>query len=215
MPERGSSAEQPSDVEVDVIRSFGWSVMEVEETLYQRFLNISVNRSLVSRDEFRSILRDMEASGFISPIRLRGAKGYKMLIAEINMGRTTKPRVPLDEIRLAVGSQKAKPLIEKSRPTKINRELLDMCETMGKAIQVELENWMLRETGRISKGLVHEHMKNMCHALSESEDDLFDYVHEQTPGILAEVGEILRAHGSDFLLLSLRLTETGVRKYSF
>ncbi|TFG26798.1 hypothetical protein EU528_13795 [Candidatus Thorarchaeota archaeon] len=215
MPERGSGAEQPSDVEVDVIRAFGWSVMEIEETLYQRFLNISANRSLVSRDEFRSILREMEASGFIAPIRLRGVKGYKMLVAEINMGRVTKPRVPLDEMRLAVGSQRAKPLIEKSRPTKINKELLDMCEIIGKEIQVELENWMLRDKGRISKGLVHEHMKNMCQALSESEEDLFEYVHEQTPGIIAEVGEILRAYGSDFLLLSLRLTESHVKKYSF
>ena len=59
-------------------------------------------------------------------------------------------------------------------------------ETIGKAIQAELENWMLREKGRISKGLVHEHMKNMCHALRKSEDDLFDYVHEQVPEILVD-----------------------------
>ncbi len=215
MPERGSKVQPPSDVELDIIRSFGWSVMEVEETLYQRFLNISANRSLFTRDEFRSLLREMEASGFISPIRLRGVKGYKMLVAEINMERSTKPRVPLDEIRLAVGSQKAKPLIEKSRPTKINREILEMCETIGKAIQSELENWMLRETGRISKGLVHEHMKNMCHALRKSEDDLFDYVHEQVPEILVEVGQILQTQGSDLLLLSLRLTESSIKKYSF
>jgi hypothetical protein len=215
LPDRGSRADSPSDIEVDVIRSFGWSLVEDEETLYQRFLNISMNRSLVPRDEFRSILRSMEASGFIAPVRLRGIRAYKTLVAEINMGRTAKPNVPLDEIRLAVGSQRAKPLIEKSRPTKVNRDMLELCETMGKEIQAELENWMLRETGRISKGLVHEHVQNMCSALRVSEEALFEYVHEQTPGILLEVGQILQSYGADLLLLTLRLTESSVKKYSF
>ena len=215
MPERGSKADVPTGIELDVMRSFGWSLIEAEETLFQRFLNVSATSSLVSRDNFRSILRNMEAKGFVAPIRIQGVKGYKKLIAEINMGRTMHPRDPLDEMRLVQGSQKAKFLIEKSRPVKVNRHLLEMCETVGKEIQTVLENWMLRENGRISKGLIHEHMKNMCHALRESEEDLFDYVHDEVPGILVEVGQILQSYGADFLLLSLRLTESSIRKYSF
>jgi hypothetical protein len=90
-----------------------------------------------------------------------------------------------------------------------------MSENVGKAIQATLENWMLRETGRISKGAVHEHMKNMCSALNKSEEDLFEYVRSQTPGILIEVSQILRSRGSEFLLLSLRLAESNMRKYSY
>ena len=52
-------------------------------------------------------------------------------------------------------------------------------------------------------------------ALRKSEDDLFDYVHEQVPEILVEVGQILQTQGSDLLLLSLRLTESSIKKYSF
>lgn len=215
LPERGSREVTPNDVELDVIRSFGWSIVEIEETLYQRFLHLSAKRSLVTLDVFKSFLRDMEAKGFISPIHLHGLKGYKILVAEINMGRATQPKVPLDEIRLVMGSKKAKPEIAKIRPAKVDRELLDQSETIGKAIQTELERWMLRETGRISKGLVHEHMKNMCHALKDSEEALFEYVRTQTPGILIEVGQILRSRGPDFLLLCLRLTESSIRKYSF
>ena len=215
MPERGSKEEPPSDVELDIIRSFGWSLMEVEETLYQRFLHLSAQRSLVSRVKFRKYLIEMESKGYLSPVHLQGLRGYKKLLAERD-GRSLSPTAPLDEIRLALGSKKARPRFHKKKPPAIvTRDLLQMSETIGKAIQTELESWMLRETGRISKGLVHEHMKNMCHALDESEEALFEYIRTQTPGILIEVGQILKSRGPDFLLLSLRLTESSIRKYSF
>ena len=149
-------------------------------------------------------------------MHIQGLKGYKKLLAEKDVGKVLSPRVPLDEIRLALASKKAKPRYYKSKtPAVVTRDIFKMSETVGNAIQAELENWMLRETGRISKGLVHEHMKNMCHALSESEEDLFEYIRTQTPGILIEVGQILRSKGPDFLLLCLRLSESNVRKYSF
>ena len=215
MPERGSNSEPPNDVELDVIRSFGWSIMEAEETLYQRFLHLSANRSLFTRDTFRAVLRNMESKGFISPIHLSGIKGYQKLMVESDATKSLQPRDPLDEIRLVVGSKKALPQIAREKPTKITGDLLQKSETIGKAIQTELESWMLRETGRISKGLVHEHMKNMCHALNESEESLFEYIRNQTPGILIEVGQILRSSGPDFLLLCLRLAESNIKKYSF
>ena len=215
MPVRGSKTEPPSDIELDIIRSFGWSIMEVEETLYQRFLHLSAKRSLVERDTFKAHLRDMEAKGYISPVHLHGLKGYKRLLAEVEDGKSTRPQVPLDEIHLALGSKKARSKIRSAQPSKVSNAVLEASETIGKAIQRELESWMLRETGRISKGLVHEHMKNMCHALKQSEDALFEYVSTYTPGILIEVGQILRSRGPDFLLLCLRLSEVRVRKYSF
>ncbi|MBA7587609.1 hypothetical protein ES708_29640 [subsurface metagenome] len=157
----------------------------------------------------------MESKGYLSPVHLQGLRGYKKLLAERD-GRSLSPTAPLDEIRLALGSKKAKPRFHKRRtPAKVTRDLFLMSETIGKAIQTELESWMLRETGRISKGLVHEHMKNMCKALEESEESLFEYIRTQTPGILIEVGQILKSRGPEFLLLSLRLTESNVRKYSF
>jgi hypothetical protein len=216
LPKRGIKEEPPNAIELDIIRSFGWSVVELEETLYERFLHLSSARSLITRDIFKSHLREMESKGYISPIHLHGLKGYKRLLADKELGKSLHPNVPLDEMRLAVGSMKAKPEIRKQMgPPKVTQDVFSMSENVGKAIQATLENWMLRETGRISKGAVHEHMKNMCSALNKSEEDLFEYVRSQTPGILIEVSQILRSRGSEFLLLSLRLAESNMRKYSY
>jgi hypothetical protein len=216
LPKRGIKEELPNAIELDIIRSFGWSVVELEETLYERFLHLSSGRSLITRDLFKSHLREMESKGYISPVHLHGLKGYKRLLADKELGKTLRPDVPLDEIRLALGSMKAKPEIRKQiGPPKVTQDVFSMSENVGKEIQAALENWMLRETGRISKGAVHEHMKNMCLALGKSEEDLFEYIRSQTPGILIEVGQILRARGSEFLLLSLRLAESNMRKYSY
>lgn len=215
LPERGSQEEPPSEIESDIIRSFGWAIVELEETLYQRFLHLSARRSIMTPEAFRLHLKEMEAKGWISPIHLHGLRGYRKLLAEKTLGESLQPKVPLDEIRLALGSKKALPKTQLNESTKISRDLLDNSETVSRAIQATLEAWMLRETGRISKGQVHEHMKNMCYALNNSEEDLFEYIRTQTPGILIEVGQILRSRGSDFLLLCLRLSELNVRKYSY
>ena len=53
----------------------------------------------------------------------------------------------------------------------------------------------------------------MMAALQVSEEELFEYVRIELPGLLAELGKILRTYGSDFLLLTLRLNEYRVRKY--
>ncbi len=214
MPDRGRQ-ESLNAIESDIIKSFGWAIMELEETLYQRFLHLSARRSLMSREDFRTHLRGMEAKGWISPIHLHGFKGYKKLIGEETAGKSLEPKFPIDEIHLALGSKKALPKTKLSAATRISHELMDDSETIGKAIQVSLEALMLRETGQIRKGLVHQHMKNMLHALNDSEDTLFEYIRTQIPGILIEVGQILKYRGPEFLLLCLRLSEASIRKYSY
>ena len=72
---------------------------------------------------------------------------------------------------------------------------------------------MLKDTGRVSKKAVHAYVANMLEALRESEEALFEYVRTELPDLLAEIGLILRTYGQDFLLLTLRVTESEVRKY--
>ena len=55
----------------------------------------------------------------------------------------------------------------------------------------------------------------MMSALQESEEELFEYVRIEVPGLLADLGQVLRSYGPDFLLLTLRVTEYNVRKYKF
>jgi hypothetical protein len=58
-------------------------------------------------------------------------------------------------------------------------------------------------------------MANMMAALQESEEELFEYVRIEIPGLLADLGQVLQIYGSDFLLLTLRVSEHRVRKYKF
>lgn len=169
----------------------------------------------MTHETFRSLLRRMEAKGYVSSLDLHGSRAFKKLLAE-SLGREkTRPMAPLDEMRLALGSLKAKPRKAKRGPTKITSELVEKSEIIGQDIQGALERWMLRESGRISKAAVHLHMANMRDALAESEEALFEYVRTELSGILAEVGSLLRSVGPHTLLLSLRLTEMRVRKYRY
>ncbi|MFW9808987.1 MAG: hypothetical protein ACFFE6_06360 [Candidatus Thorarchaeota archaeon] len=215
LPESGGETEGPTLLELDIMRSFGWAVVETEESLYQRYLNLSAARSLMPSTVFKTHLREMEAKGFVSSLNLHGKKAYRRLLIGKEVGAEIHPQVPLDEMRLALGSLKAKPKFGKKIRTKVTPDVVEDSDIVGKEIQTALENWMLRDSGRISKGAVHAHIANMMNALQESEEELFEYVRIEIPGLLADLGELLRTYGPDFLLLTLRVTEHKVRKYKF
>ena len=215
MPESGSETDGPNPLELDIMRSFGWAVVETEDALYQRYLHLSAARSLMPKVIFRSQLRNMEAKGYVSTLRLHGKKAYRRLLIGKDIGKELHPQVPLDEMRLALGSLKAKPKFGKKIRSKVTTDVVEDSDIIGQEIQRALESWMLRDSGRISKGAVHAHVANMMAALHESEEELFEYVRIELPGLLVEIGQILRTYGTDFLLLTLRLTEHRVRKYKF
>ncbi len=215
MPESGVETEGPTPFELDIMRSFGWAVVETEKALYQRYLNLSAARSLISSKVFRTHLRDMEAKGYVSSLKLHGTKAYRRLLVGKDIGEEIHPQVPLDEMRLALGSLKAKPKFGKKIRSRVTLEVVEDTDVVGKEIQSALENWMLRDSGRISKGAVHAHMANMMVALQESEEELFEYIRIEIPGLLADLGQVLQIYGSDFLLLTLRVSEHRVRKYKF
>ena len=215
MPESGGETDGPTPLELDIMRSFGWAVVETEEALYQRYLHLSAARSLLPKDTFQSFLRKMEAKGYVAPLKLHGKKAYRRLLIGKDIGKELHPQVPLDEMRLALGSLKAKPEFGKKIRTRVTSDVVEDSDIIGQELQRALENWMLRDSGKISKGAVHAHIANMMTALQDSEEELFEYVRIELPGLLAEIGSILRNYGSDFLLLTLRLTEHKVRKYKF
>lgn len=215
MPERGGKTEGPTLLELDIMRSFGWAVVETEAALYQRYLHLSASRSLMPDKVFKTHLREMEAKGFVASLRLHGKKAYRRLLIGKDVGAEIHPKIPLDEMRLALGSLKAKPRFGKKIRSRMTPEVVEDSDIVGQEIQRALENWMLRDSGRISKGAVHAHVANMMAALQESEEELFEYIRIEIPGLLADLGQVLRSYGPDFLLLTLRVTEHRVRKYKF
>ncbi len=215
MPESGGETDGPTPLELDIMRSFGWAVVETEDALYQRYLNLSAARSLMPNKVFKTHLREMEAKGFVSSLKLHGKKAYRRLLVGKEVGHEIHPQIPLDEMRLALGSLKASPEFGKKIRSRVTSEVIEDSDIVGAEIQSALENWMLRDSGRISKGAVHAHIANMMTALQESEEELFEYVRIEVPGLLADLGQVLRIYGPDFLLLTLRVTENKVRKYKF
>ncbi|MHA2025555.1 MAG: hypothetical protein ACW98U_06600 [Candidatus Thorarchaeota archaeon] len=215
MPKRGGETAGPNPLELDIMRSFGWAVVETEEALYQRYLHLSAARSLMPDRVFKTHLRQMEAKGFVSSLRLHGKKAYRRLLIGKDVGAEIHPKIPLDEMRLALGSLKAKPKFGKKIRSRMTTDVVDDSSIVGEEIQKAIENWMLRDAGRISKGAMHAHIENMMAALQESEEELFEYVRIEIPGLLTDLGQVLRTYGPDFLLLTLRVTEHRVRKYKF
>lgn len=97
-----------SKIDSDIIRSFGWALVELERTLYERYLVLSPNHSLTTIDVFRSHLKKMERKGILSSLTLHGQKAYqreKGIEATISK---SLPKNPLDEMHLVIGSLKAK-----------------------------------------------------------------------------------------------------------
>ena len=215
MPESEGKTEGPTPFELDIMRSFGWAVVETEKALYQRYLNLSAARSLMPTKVFRTHLREMEAKGFVSSMKLHGKNAYRRLLIGKDVGKEIHPQVPLDEMRLALGSLKAKPKFGKKIRSRVTSEVVEDTDVVGQEIQSALENWMLRDSGRISKGAVHAHVANMMAALQESKEELFEYVRIEIPGLLTDLGQVLQLYGPDFLLLTLRVTEHSIRKYKF
>jgi len=212
---RRGETDSPTPLELDIMRSFGWAIVETEDALYQRYLHLSAVRSLMPEDAFHSFLRKMEAKGYVSPLTLHGKRAYRRLLIGKDIGEELHPQIPLDEMRLALGSLKTKPEFGKKIRSKVTTEVIEDSNIISQEIQRALESWMLRDSGKISKGAVHAHVANMMAALQHSQEELFEYVRIELPGLLAEIGQILRTYGPDFLLLTLRITEQDVRKYKF
>ena len=215
MPESGGMKDGPTPLELDIMRSFGWAIVELEDALYQRYIRISAARSLMPEATFKANLRIMEAKGYVSSMSLHGRPAYRRLLVGEDIGKELHPKVPLDEIRLALGSLKTKHRFSKKHRSRVTSEVVRDSDIVSSEIQRALENWMLSDSEKISKGAVHAHIANMMTSLQKSEDALFEYVRIELPGLLAEIGLILRTYGADFLLLTLRLTEHRIRKYSF
>ncbi|UCE09774.1 MAG: hypothetical protein JSW61_12495 [Candidatus Thorarchaeota archaeon] len=209
--ETGVQDGHPSPIELDIIRSFGWSVIEFEATLYHKFLHLSAGRSLIAEEDFRRILREMEAKGFVASTELHGKRALRRLLIEEELEESLKPQVPLDEIRLALGQLEAKKKEASDGPPRVSGNLVTGARVIGKDLLESLEESLLQgkpadDSDRVT---VQSHIGNMRRALCDSEEALLEYVEIHVPGLLHHVKQLLKARGSEFILLSLRLVEAN------
>ena len=200
------SARNPSPTELDIIRSFGWAVVEFEETLFERYIHLSARSSLITFNDFRNQLRDMESKGYVASKRIHGKRSFKRLLV-------AEPKVPLEEMRLVVGSLKAKLKHDKLDSLRVSEKLVSQSQIACRDLLGALQRCAMEEGGSSvsRRRFVYGHLGNMQKSLCESEESLFHYVRTQLPGMLIDVARILNQRGPEFLLLSLRIAETNVR----
>ncbi|MHA1907359.1 MAG: hypothetical protein ACW98Y_08700 [Candidatus Thorarchaeota archaeon] len=216
MPEREAREGHPTQLELDVIRTFGWQVIALEETMYQRFLQLSARSSLMTGDDFKKLLLTMESKGFLVSTNMHGKRAFRRLLVNGDIGVSVSPKVPLDEMRLVVGSLKAREKKKKERrmrPRKMTAKVISASQSFSEQLVDELEKCCRGSSNIQRKAAVHMHIENMLEALTESESNLFDYVREEIPECLDCVGKLLQSNGPDFMMLTLRLAEPQVRRY--
>ncbi len=196
----------PNPLETNVIRAFGWSLIEFEMTLYQKFLSLSIEGSLMAFEEFKEILRNMESKGFLQELSFQGKKAFRKLIVDSELQTSAKPSQPNDEMRLAIGGMKARTLEKKTESKRVDAEKL------GQKILQSLKDWLLKESGlsQIDVVILRECIEEIRIALSKSEEEFIECLSCEYPGILAEVNEALDSYGSDSLIQGLQKIESDL-----
>ncbi len=198
MVKSGAPNNEFEEVERDILRAFGWAIVEFEETLYHKYLMMSVPHSLITREEFDRHLREMHAKGFISPLKLHGCNAWKKLVVEDDFDDTLKPR----KIMVAETSLPKKEAKHKGFVVSESQIIAqDIVRTMkNKLFPGRPDNPQIRSTFR-------EHAARMRRALTQSRNEFMEYLKKEAPTLTKPMELILSSKGENLLLLSLRLIE--------
>jgi hypothetical protein len=214
LPEGDTHEGAVTPIEIDIMRSFGWTAIIYEDSLYERFLHLSSEASLTPFDVFRKHLLEMETKGYVSSFSLHGNRAYKRLFVEEQIGAPLYPRVPLDEIRLALGSRKARQKRAAPRQLHITTEVIHESELVGRSILFELKRYLAMEHGvdAVRRSVLVEHIDKICQALCQDENTCYEYLRRKAPGVITSVRGVIDTKGPNFLLLGLKLIESDMRR---
>ncbi|MHA1772128.1 MAG: hypothetical protein ACTSYL_01495 [Candidatus Thorarchaeota archaeon] len=189
------------EIERDILRSFGWSIVEFEETLYHKYLMMSAPHSLLSKEQFDKFLRDMHAKGYVAPLSLLGSKAWKKLVVEDAIEDTLRPR------KIRIASEKEK----RATPVRSRGFVVSEAHIIASDILHTIENKLF--PGQIRNPRIEERMKKhvseMRRALTQSRNNFLEYLNKQAPTLKGPMELILSSKGENLLLVSLRLIESG------
>ena len=201
------------EIEIAVVRTFGWSVIEFEAVLFQKFLVMSAASSLMTEDMFRKHLRNMEAKGYISPVDFQGKRAWKRLVIESDIDEET---LTPEEVRACIEKAKASEKAIEKRKKPIGKKVVSESKALAKNILRYLEMGMptrIKVKRRIGELTLIDHVEAMHHALADSKEDFLKYVRKNLPRVYEDIEELLNSSGEEVLLRSLRVIESGQRTY--
>jgi hypothetical protein len=192
------------EVEANIVRAFGCSIIEFEAVLYQKYLHMSGPSSVMLEEEFKKHLKEMHAKGFVSPLEFQRKKAWRKLVIESDLEEELQDE---DEIReLLEAAKRARHKQRRKRKTPHGRIVTesriiaeDILSTMrDKVIRGEMSD-------EAARTILMQHVEGMRRALLDSPDAFLRYVRKNIPGMRKPMSHILASKGEDVLLLSLRL----------
>ncbi|TFG95929.1 hypothetical protein E4H12_12215 [Candidatus Thorarchaeota archaeon] len=201
------------EIEIGVVRAFGWAVIEFETALYQKFLIMSASSSLMTEDMFKKYLRDMEAKGYISPVDFQRKRAWKRLVIESEMDEEI---LTPDEVRAFIEkareSEKKTQKLKKPESENVVSESKALAENILQYLEIGMPS-RIKIKRRIGEPTLIDHVEAMHHALADSREDFLKYVRKNLPRVYEDIEKILDSKGEEVVLRSLRVIESGQRIY--
>jgi hypothetical protein len=196
-------------VERDIIKAFGYSIIEFESTLFHKYLISSGTNSLITPSQFRKYLMKMHAKGYVVPIDFQRRRAWKRLIIADFVDRDvilTETSEPIETEPLIISSPQ-----EDSE--KSHEHLVSDCKDITEELIRTME--MRKKSGFDSdwkaKAILHEHIRKMHHALTESRGQFYKYLDSNLPDLREPFEQLLESRGDDKVLLGLLLYEVSSR----
>ncbi len=197
-----------NEIELGIIRSFGWSIIEFEASLFQKFLHISAPASIITEQDFKKHLNEMHSKGYISPLDFQGKRAWRKLVIESDLEEELQDEEEIGRI------------IEKARETraKMKKKRLSPRDKLVTESRVIAEEILRTLKQKVLKGeltdveateVLQLHIRGMRRALADSSNEFLKYVRTNLPSMRKPMEKILRSKGEDMLLLSLRLIAAG------
>lgn len=201
------------EIEIGVVRTFGWAVIEFEVALFQKFLVMSAPSSLMTEEMFRKHLKGMEAKGYLAPVEFQGKRAWKRLIIESDIDETVlTPEEVKDIIEKAKLDSKRKKAKKKPQSEKVVSESKELAGIILRYLETSMPS-RVRVKRKIGEPTLIDHVEAMHHALVDSREDFLQYVQNNLPRIYDDLEKLLKSKGEEVLLLSLRVVESGQRTY--
>ncbi|MGY5878765.1 MAG: hypothetical protein RTV31_00885 [Candidatus Thorarchaeota archaeon] len=201
------------EIEIAVVRTFGWSVIEFEAVLFQKYLFMSAAKSLMTEDMFRKHLMNMEAKGYIAPVDFQGKRAWKRLVIESDIDEETlTPEEVRAFIEKAKASEKKKGKLNKPKRDNVVSESKVLAESILRYLEMGMPS-RIKVKRRIGEPTLIDHVEAMHHALADSKDDFLKYVRKHLPRVYEQMEKLVNSRGEEVVLRSLRVIESGQRTY--
>ncbi len=204
MFDRLEPGDYEKEIEVNIVRAFGWSIIEFEAVLFQKYLHMSGPSSVMLEGDFKKHLKEMHAKGLVSPLQFQGKKAWRKLVIESDMEEELQDE---DEIRELIEAAKRARHKQRRKKKTPHGRIVTESRIIAEDILSNLRDKVIR--GEMSddaaREILMQHIEGMRRALLDSPDEFMRYVRKNIPSMRKPMSHILASKGADVLLLSLRL----------